>query len=130
MSTSAHKPRPAGSTPADGDVSDASVPARGGQPCPPRIAPANLSIAETGRLARQHTTGLITRARLAFALRSSLRGLHQAIAPRHHYSARLLAAGPGNQLREEGGARYRLSFRRRRPGGWFDAGSPPKPAPR
>jgi AraC-like DNA-binding protein len=98
----------AGSTPADGDVSDADlqialgdapVPARGGQPCPPGIAPVKLSIAETARLvglARQHTAGLITRARLAFALRwSARRRLHQAIARWHHYSARLLAAGTG-----------------------------------
>jgi SRSO17 transposase len=98
----------AGSIPADGDVSDADlqiplgdapVPARGGQPCPPGIAPVKLSIAETARLAglaRQHTAGLITRARLAFALRWSVRRrLHQAIARWHHYSARLLAAGTG-----------------------------------
>ena len=44
-------------------------------------------------LARQHAAGLITRARLAFALRWSLRRrLHQATARWHHYSARLLAA--------------------------------------
>jgi len=98
----------AGSIPADGDVSDADlqiplgdapVPARGGQPCPPGIAPVKLSIAETARLAvlaRQHTAGLITRARLAFALRWSVRRrLHQAIARWHHYSTRLLAAGTG-----------------------------------
>lgn len=94
--------------PADGDVSDADlqiplgdapVPAHGGQPCPPAIAPVKLSIAETARLAalaRQHTAGLITRARLAFALRWSIRRrLHQAIARWHHYNARLLAAGTG-----------------------------------
>ena len=98
----------AGSIPADGDVSDADlqiplgdapVPARGGQPCPPGISPVKLSIAETARLAglaRQHTAGLITRARLAFALRWSVRRrLHQAIARWHHYSTRLLAAGTG-----------------------------------
>jgi hypothetical protein len=98
----------ADSTPADGDVSDADlqiplddapVPARGGQPCPPGIAPVKLSIAETARLAglaRQHTAGLITRARLAFALRWSVRRrLHQAIARWHHHSARLLSAGTG-----------------------------------
>ena len=54
-----------------------------------------LSIAETARpacLASQHAAGLITRARLAFALRWSLRRrLHQATARWHHYSARLLA---------------------------------------
>jgi SRSO17 transposase len=96
------------STPADSDVSDADlqiplgdapVPARGGQPCPPAIAPIKLFIAETAKLtvlARQHTTGLITRARLAFALCWSIRRwLHQAIARWHHYSARLIAAGTG-----------------------------------
>ena len=45
----------------DGDISDADlliplgdapVPVRGGQPCPPGIAPIRLSIAETARLAR------------------------------------------------------------------------------
>jgi hypothetical protein len=98
----------AGAVPADGDVSDADlliplgdapVPAHGGQPCPPGISPVKLSIAETARLAglaRQHTAGLITRARLAFALRWSLRRrLHQAIARWHHYGTRLLAAGTG-----------------------------------
>ena len=94
-----------GTTPAgDGDASDtdlqiplgdAPVPARGGQPRPPGIAPIKLSIAETTRLAglaRQHTAGIITRARLAFALRWSLRRrLHQATARWHHYSTRLLA---------------------------------------
>ena len=94
----------------DGDVSDVSdadlqiplgdapVPARGGQPCPPGIAPIKLSIAETARLAclaSQHAARLITRARLAFALRWSLRRrLHQATARWHHYSARL-PAGTG-----------------------------------
>jgi hypothetical protein len=98
----------AGAIPADSDVSDADlliplgdapVPARGGQPCPPGIAPVKLSIAETARLAglaRQHTAGLITHARPAFTLRWSLRRrLHQAIARWHHYSTRLLAAGTG-----------------------------------
>src|SRR5260221_10542212 len=33
-------------------LGDAPVPARGGQPCPPRIAPIRLSIAETARLTR------------------------------------------------------------------------------
>ena len=88
----------------DGDISDAElliplgdapVPARGGQPCPPGIAPIKLSIAETARLAglaRQYAAGLISRARLAFALRwSARRRRHQAIARWHHYSARLLA---------------------------------------
>ena len=94
-------------TEGDGDVGDADlqiplgdapVPARGGQPCPPGIAPIKLSIAETTRLAglaRQHAARLITRARLAFALRWSLRRrLHQATARWHHYSARL-PAGTG-----------------------------------
>jgi hypothetical protein len=46
-----------------------------------------------GGLAAQYTTGLITRLRLAFALRWSLRRRqHQATARWHHYSARLLAA--------------------------------------
>ena len=43
-------------------------------------------------LAAYHTKGLITRARLAFALRWSLRRrLHQARARWHHYSTRLQA---------------------------------------
>jgi SRSO17 transposase len=76
-------------------LGDAPVPVRGGQPCPPGIAPVRLSIAETARLAalaRQYATGLISRARLAFTLHWSLRRRrHQAIARWHHYSARLLA---------------------------------------
>jgi SRSO17 transposase len=80
-------------------LGDAPVPAAGGQPCPARIAPIRLSIAETVRLttlARQHAAGLITRARLALALRWSLRRrLHQAAARWHHYSARMLAARTG-----------------------------------
>jgi Transposase DDE domain len=97
-----------GSIPAGGDVSDADlqiplgdapIPAGGGQPCPLGISPVKLSIAETARLAslaRQLTAGLITRARLAFALRWSVRRrLHQAIARWHHYSARLLDAESG-----------------------------------
>ena len=76
-------------------LGDAPVPARGGQPCPPGIAPIRLSIAETARLASlaaHYTAGLITRARLAFALRwSARRRRHQATARWHHYSARLLA---------------------------------------
>jgi SRSO17 transposase len=75
-------------------IGDAPVPARGGQPCPPGIAPIRLSIAETARLASlaaHYTAGLITRARLAFALRwSARRRRHQANARWHHYSARLL----------------------------------------
>jgi len=77
-------------------LGDAPVPARGGQPCPPRIGPIRLTIAETARiecLARQHVSGLITRARLAFHLRwSRWRRRHQARARWHHYSTRLLAA--------------------------------------
>ena len=80
-------------------LGDAPVPDRGGQPCPAGIAPIRLSIAETIRLtvlARQHAARLITRARLAFALRWSLRRrLHQAAARWHHHSARLLAARTG-----------------------------------
>ena len=76
-------------------LGDAPVPARGGQPCPPDITPIKLSITETARLANlavHYTTGLITRARLAFALRWSLRRRrHQATARWHHYSARLTA---------------------------------------
>ena len=76
-------------------LGDAPVPARGGQPCPPDITPIKLSIAETTRLANlavHYTTGLITRARLAFALRWSLRRRrHQATARWHHYSARLIS---------------------------------------
>ena len=68
-------------------LGDAPVPARGGQPCPPGIAPIRLSIAETARLASlaaHYTAGLITRARLAFALRwSARRRRHQATARWH-----------------------------------------------
>jgi hypothetical protein len=74
----------------------APLPARGGQPCPPRIGAIRLSVAETARLtalARQAAAGLLTRARLAFALRWSLRRRrHQATARWHHHSARLLVA--------------------------------------
>jgi SRSO17 transposase len=77
-------------------LGDAPVPDRGGQPCPPGIAAIKLSIAETARLAHlaaQYTAGLISRARLAFALRwSHRRRRHQAIARWHHYSTRLHAA--------------------------------------
>jgi SRSO17 transposase len=76
-------------------LGDAPVPARAGQPCPPELGPIKLSIAETTRLAglaARYTTGLITRTRLAFALRWSLRRrLHQARARWHHYSTRLQA---------------------------------------
>ena len=77
-------------------LGDAPVPARAGQPRPPRIGLIRLSVAETARLTRLaagHTAGLISRARLAFALRwSARRRRHQAIARWHHHSARLLAA--------------------------------------
>jgi SRSO17 transposase len=77
-------------------LGDAPVPDHGGKPCPPSIAAIKLSIAETTRLARlatQYTTGLISRARLAFALRwSQRRRRHQATARWHHYNTRLLAA--------------------------------------
>lgn len=76
-------------------LGDAPVPAHGAQPCPPEINPIKLSIAETTRLtnlATRYTSGLITRARLAFALRwSRRRRHHQATARWHHYSARLVA---------------------------------------
>jgi len=76
-------------------LGDAPVPDHGGKPCPPDIAAIKLSIAETTRLARlatQYTTMLISRARLAFALRWSYRRRrHQAIARWHHYNTRLLA---------------------------------------
>jgi Transposase DDE domain len=76
-------------------LGDAPVPVRAGQPCPPELGPIKLSIAETTRLtglAACHTKGLIARARLAFALRWSLRRrLHQARARWHHYSTRLQA---------------------------------------
>ena len=117
---------PAGAVPAAGDraapddgddvndadlqipLGDAPVPVRGGQPCPPRIAPIRLSVAETARLTRlaaQAAAGLITRARLAFALRwSARRRRHQATARWHHHSARLLAAAgtgqPGTTRKE------------------------------
>jgi SRSO17 transposase len=77
-------------------LGDAPVPDRAGKPCPPGIAAIKLSIAETARLAHlatQYTTGLISRARLAFALRwSQRRRRHQATARWHHYGTRLLPA--------------------------------------
>ncbi len=76
-------------------LGDAPVPALPGQPCPPRIGPVKLTIAETARLtrlARQHAAGLITSARLAFHLRwSRWRRRHQARARWHHYATRLAA---------------------------------------
>ncbi len=113
---------PAGAVPAAGDcadpddgddvndadlqipLGDAPVPVRGGQPCPPCLGLIKLSVAETARLTRlaaQAAAGLITRARLAFALRwSARRRRHQATARWHHHSARLLAAaGTANPAR-------------------------------
>ena len=89
-------------------LGDAPVPVRGGQPCPPEIGPIKLSIAETTRLTKlavRYTSGLITRARLAFALRWSLRRrLHQATARWHHYSARLKPSpGPDSHPDQKGG---------------------------
>jgi len=76
-------------------LGDAPVPVHARQPCPRKISPIRLSVAETARLARlaaDYAAGLITRARLAFALRwSARRRRHQAAARWHHYSARLLA---------------------------------------
>ena len=74
-------------------LGDAPAPERGGQPCPRRIGPIRL----TGRRdrpadppRRPAAAGLITRARLAFALRWSVRRRrHQAVARWHHHSARL-----------------------------------------
>src|SRR5439155_24154123 len=79
-------------------LGDAPMPSRGGQPCPPAqgIGLIKLSIAETARLTRlaqQHTAGILTRTRLAFALRwSARRRRHQATARWHHYNTRLLTA--------------------------------------
>lgn len=92
--------QPADDPASDSDPSiplgDAPVPDHAGQPCPPGITAITLSIAETIRLARlatQYTAGLISRTRLAFALRWSYRRRrHQAIARWHHYNTRLLAA--------------------------------------
>jgi hypothetical protein len=77
-------------------LGDGPVPARPGQPCPPRIGPVRLTIAETARLirlARQHAAGLITSARLPSHLRwSRWRCRHQARARWHHNATRLAAA--------------------------------------
>ena len=74
---------------------DAPLPARGSQPCPPRIPPIGLSAAETTRierLTRACTAGLLTRTRLAFHYHwSNWRRRHQALARWHHYSTRLQA---------------------------------------
>jgi hypothetical protein len=52
--------------------------------------------ARVARLAVQYTAGLVSRPRLAFALRWSVRRRrHQAAARWHHYSARLLATATG-----------------------------------
>ena len=78
---------------------DAGLPRHGGLPCPPGIGLIRLSIAETAQLtplAGQYAAGQITRARLGFTLRRSLRRrLHQAIARWHHYSARLPTPATG-----------------------------------
>jgi DDE superfamily endonuclease len=84
------------------DISDADLrispggaplPVTGGQPCPARIPPVTLSVAEAlkiTRLAERYAAGLLTRARLACHLRwSHWRRRHQARARWHHYSARL-----------------------------------------
>jgi hypothetical protein len=67
---------------------------RFGRPQP--IALIRLSVAETARLTRlasQYAAGLISRARVAFALRwSGRRRRHQAVARWHHHSTRLLTA--------------------------------------
>lgn len=77
-------------------LGDAPVPAYPGQPRPHRIGLIRLSVAETARLTRLATgyaAGLITRARLAFALRwSAWRRRHQATARWPHHAARLAAA--------------------------------------
>jgi hypothetical protein len=76
------------------------------QPCPRKISPIRLSVAETASLARlaaDYAAGLITRARLAFTLRwAARRRRHQAAARWHHYSARLLAVAT-QPARTEGG---------------------------
>ena len=84
------------------DISDADLrippggaplPVTGGQPCPARIPPVTLSVAEAlkiTRLAERYAARLLTRARLAYHLRwSHWRRRHQARARWHHYSARL-----------------------------------------
>jgi hypothetical protein len=74
----------------------APVPAYPRQPSPHRIGLIRLSVAETApltRLATGYVAGLITWARLAFALRwSAWRRRHQAAARWHHHAARLAAA--------------------------------------
>ena len=73
----------------------APLPRSAGQPCPPGIAPIELSATETARierLARDWKAGLLTAVRLAFHLRwSHWRRRHQARARWHHYAARLSA---------------------------------------
>jgi SRSO17 transposase len=77
-------------------LGDAPVPAYPGQPRPHRLGLIKLSVAETARLTRLAagwTAGLLSRARLAFALRwSARRRRHQATARWHHHSARLARA--------------------------------------
>jgi hypothetical protein len=77
-----------GSTSSDDQISDADLQI----PLGDAPVPARLAVRRLASLAAHDTAGLITRARLAFTLRWSLRRRrHQAIARWHHYSARLLA---------------------------------------
>jgi hypothetical protein len=74
-------------------LGDAPIPAHPGQPLPPHLGLIRLTVAETARLTRlaaDWTTGLITRAHLAFKLRwSARRRRHQATARWHHHATRL-----------------------------------------
>jgi SRSO17 transposase len=76
-------------------LGDAPLPQSGRQPCPARIGPVQLSVAEAARierLASDYAAGILSRARLAFHLRwSAWRRRHQARARWHHYSTRLQA---------------------------------------
>jgi hypothetical protein len=87
-------------------LGDAPVPIRGGQPCPPRIAPIRLSVAETARLTRlagQALAGLITRARLAFALRWSVRRRRHKPPPAGTTTAPASPPPPPDPGRPKGG---------------------------
>ena len=87
-------------------LGDAPLPARGGQPCPPRIAAIRLSVAETARLtalARQAAAGLLTRARLAFALRWSCDGDATRPPPAGTTTAPGSSRQPPDSRRPEGG---------------------------
>lgn len=74
-------------------LGDAPIPTHPGQPLPPHLGLIRLTVAETARLTRlaaDWTTGLITRAHLAFKLRwSARRRRHQATARWHHHTIRL-----------------------------------------